>query len=68
VVQIDAQLPSADLSPTEQAQAVRLRNQGEGEHNAGNRLGDIMQKNLQTFLTVAWTWTARPAAFGLVII
>jgi hypothetical protein len=36
VAQIDAQLPSAKLSPAERAQVVRLRNQGEREHNAGN--------------------------------
>ncbi|MDB5636089.1 MAG: putative small integral rane protein, partial [Bradyrhizobium sp.] len=27
-----------------------------------------MQKTLQTFLTAAGTWLARPAAFGLVIV
>jgi hypothetical protein len=36
VAQIDAQWPSAKLSPAERAQVVRLRNQGEREHNAGN--------------------------------
>jgi hypothetical protein len=35
VAQIDAQLPSAKLSPAERAQVVRLRNKGEREHNAG---------------------------------
>jgi low affinity Fe/Cu permease len=27
-----------------------------------------MQKTVQTFLTAAGTWTARPAAFGLVVV
>ena len=35
VAQIDAQLQTAKLSPAERAQVVRLRNQGEREHNAG---------------------------------
>ena len=35
VAQIDAQLQTAKLSPGERAQVIRLRNQGEREHNAG---------------------------------
>jgi hypothetical protein len=35
VAQIDAQLQTAKLSPAERAQVIRLRNQGEREHNAG---------------------------------
>ena len=36
VAQIDAALPSAKLTPAERSQVVKLRNQGEREHNAGN--------------------------------
>jgi len=36
VAQIDAALPSAKLSAAERSQVVKLRNQGEREHNAGN--------------------------------
>jgi hypothetical protein len=36
VAQIDAALPSAKLTPSERSQVVKLRNQGEKEHNAGN--------------------------------
>jgi hypothetical protein len=36
VAQIDAQLQTAKLSPAQRAQVIRLRNQGEREHNSGN--------------------------------
>jgi hypothetical protein len=35
VAQIDAQLQSSKLPPAQRAQVVKLRNQGEREHNAG---------------------------------
>jgi low affinity Fe/Cu permease len=35
---------------------------------AANQRANFMQKTLQTFLTGAGTWTARPAAFGLVVV
>jgi hypothetical protein len=35
VAQIDAELQTAKLSPAQRSQVVRLRNQGEREHNAG---------------------------------
>src|SRR3954468_4156682 len=35
---------------------------------AANERASFMQKILQTFLTGAGTWMARPAAFGLVVV
>ena len=36
VAQIDAALPSAKLSAAERSEVVRLRNQGQKEHDFGN--------------------------------